>query len=305
MAAPAARAAESDPYWGWRSPPRESARAIDGAINRLLVRGLADVNAARITSCREAVALFTAPLKVTSEHFFRSAMRPWTMDRSPSDDRQREAFDDASVYRRAPLFPLGHFVPLDPTLQADGVLFGPDKIGHFFTNGLRSYHRFLAARAAGADVDAAELAAVRYGVDEENGWLGLGIDGVFSFADLHASLAGVRFYRALCEGDELTRADDGRWTFSPLFAMARWIDPCWDESFNPSAFAPSEADAVSGALLEVCPLLDDAVVQTRRQRYRTRGCHEGTSAVLDALILDGVAPSPVRWDIERACARQR
>jgi hypothetical protein len=299
-----AHAAEYDPYWGWRAPPRDAAVQINRSLNALLVRGLADVNARNPTTCREAARILTAPLVVTSEHFFRSEMRHWTMDRSPRNDRERALFDDVSIYRDTPLFPFGHFVPLDPTLQAGDVLFGPDKIGHFFTNGLRSWHSMLDRRAAGATDEEAFLEAMRYGVVEEKGWLGFGIDGVFSFADLHAMSAGVRFYSALCDeaAPTLQRGDDGRWSLSSLFRIEDHVDPCWDESFAPSAFTEREGDNVARALTDVCPLLGDDVVRARRARYAARGCHAGTKAALDRLVAAGDAPDPSRWDIAGVCA---
>lgn len=298
-----AHAAEYDPYWGWRAPPRDSTVQINRSLNALFVQGLADVNAARPTTCREAARILTAPLVVTSSHFFRSGMRHWTMDRSPRDERARKHFDEVSVYRDTPLFPFGHFVPLDPTLQADGVLFGPDKIGHFFTNGLRSWQRSLDARAAGATHEDALLEALRYGVVEEKGWLGFGIDGVFSFADLHAMAAGVRFFDALCDerAPQLQLGGDGRWSLASLFRIEEHVDPCWDESFTPNAFTEREGDNVARALLEVCPLLDDPAVIARRAEYSRRGCHAPTRAALDRLVATGEAPDPSRWDIARVC----
>ncbi len=296
-----AHAAESDPYWAWRKPPDDITRVMDRIVNHKLVRGLADVNARRPGSCREAAQILTAPLVVTSAHFFRSEMRRWPIDRSPRGLTDQALFDRVSVYRAAPLKPFGHWVPLDPTLLVDDVLTGPDKIGHFFTNGYRSWERATDAGAAGADDDGALRAALLYGVDEEKGWLGLGIDGVFSWADLHAASAGVRYFDALCKDAQLARGDDGRWSLARPFRFADWIDPCWDESFAHNAYADSEAEPVRVASLEVCPLLVDAAVQARRARYRARGCHQRTQAMFAAFVADGTAPDPAPWNIELLC----
>ncbi len=314
-----AAGAESDPYWAWRQPPDDATEGLDRAINRELVRGLADVNARRPATCREAARLLTAPLHITSDHFFRSAVRRWPVDRSPRRPIERtpwsdwpegkelaarprgSEFDRRSIYRSTPLFPFGHLVPLDPTLSVDGVLLGPDKIGHFFTNGFRSWERALDARAAGADVDEALRAALLYGVDEEKGWLGLGIDGIFSYADLHAASAGMRFFDALCGGG-LVHDDDGGWSLSGWFSLAAWVDPCWDESFATNAFADREAEAVQTATLEVCPLLKDPAVQARRSRYRARGCNAATASLLSSFVREGLAPSSAPWDVDNLCA---
>ena len=305
LVSPAAGAAESDPYWGWRSPPDDGTRSLDRSINLRLVRGLAVVNAERPSSCRDAARLLIGPLSVTADHFFRSEMRRWPMDRSPRTDADVARFQALSVYRDAPLFPFGHMVPLDPTLRVDDVLIGPDKIGHFFTNGYRSWERALQARQDGADDDGAFRAALLYGVDEELGWLGLGIDGVFSFADLHAASAGIRFFDNLCSHGGLVRHDDGRWSLERLFSFSAWVDPCWDESFNTNAFADREAAAVRAATFEVCPLLRAREVQDRRARYRARGCHEPTRALLTALVTDRLVPSPAAFDVDEICPGAR
>ena len=298
-----ARAAESDPYWAWRAPPKDATQVLDRTLNRKFAIGLAQLNKASTTTmtCRAAVHPLIGPLRVTSDHFFRSEMRRWPMDRSPRSFDDRADFDAHSIYRDAPLLPFGSFVPLDPSLLVDDVVIGPDKIGHFFTNGLRAWETAL------DDADG-YAAAMRYGVDEENGWLGKGIDGVFSYGDLNAAAAGVRFYAQLCDENApvLVRGDDGRWSLTRLFALADWVDPCWDESFNPSAFTDAEDAAVrAGIAREVCPLLDDRQVQARRKRYQARGCHARTQQVFHALIVDGVAPDPVSWNVETVCRASR
>ncbi|MDP2343587.1 MAG: hypothetical protein Q8O67_21690 [Deltaproteobacteria bacterium] len=305
-------AAESDPFWAWRHPPDDATRCVDRAINRGLVRGLALVNAQRPSTCQEAARLLTQPLSITSHHFFRSELRRWPMDRSPSTLGDAFSFgtgpvtefSEGSTYRNAPLFPFGHWVPLDPTLRVDDVLIGPDKIGHFFTNGLRSWDRALRRDDDDDDDDDDGLrAALLYGIEEEKGWLGFGIDGVFSFADLHAAAAGVRFFDSLCTGGGLQRHADGRWTLERPFTLASWVDPCWDESFQTNAFAEREAVPVRDAIRELCPLLDDNDVRARRERYRARSCHPRTTTLLAGFVQDGIAPDPARWDIEQICLR--
>lgn len=287
--------AESDPYYAWRSPPRDSTAALDRAINAGLTAGL---RGARARTCRDAAAALTAPLASTAQYYFVGPVRRWELDTVPRAD---ESFETTSVYRLAPLFPFGHVIPLDPTISAGGVWFGTDKLGHFFTNGLRAFDRYASARARGVDEAGAVRAAILLGVEEESGWLGLGVCGVFSYADIHANLSGLRFFRALCEEDELVEGESG-WTLTVPFRMARWVDPCWDESFAPSAFAPSEAAALDAALQEVCPLLEAPHVRGQRAAYRARGCSPFVEAELARLVAAGLAPDATRWSIDAACA---
>lgn len=290
--------AESDPYFAWRSPPRDSSAALDRAVNAALAIGLRDARAG--STCREAAAAMTAPLATTAQYFFVGPVRSWELDTVPRPGEEA-ALVASSVYREAPLFPFGHLIPLDPTISAGGVWFGTDKIGHFFTNGLRAFDRFAVVRTRGASEATAVREAISLGVDEENGWLGLGVCGVFSTADIHANLAGLRFYRALCDGGEL-RELDGRWQLTVPFRISRWVDPCWDESFAPSAFSPSEVPAIDAALPELCPLLETAPVRNQRAAYRRRGCAPAVATELSRLVAVGVAPDASRWSIDVVCA---
>jgi hypothetical protein len=296
-------AAESDPYFAWRAAPADSAAAVDRAVNAALRKGLQRTT--RSMTCREAAQTITAPLSTTAQYYFLGPVRRWRVDVVPRDAAGRAALAQVSVYRDAPLFPFGHAIPLDPTMNVDGVLVGTDKLGHFFNNGLRSYDRYREALTSRGDERAAWRAAALLGVEEEAGWLGMGVCGVFSFADIHANLAGLRFYRALCDEGELVLGEEHGWHLTTPFRIARFVDPCWDESFATSAFAPSEHAALDAALPAVCVLFESDAVRARRATYARRGCAREASAVLDALVAERAAPDPSRWSVDAVCGGQR
>ena len=198
------RAAETDPYYGWWVPPHDGTRALDDAINRLLTASIDDENARgdRASHRCEDVALhLEGRLAPTAGWFFLGLTRSWDVDVSPRSSREYvEEFGPLSVYTPARLFPFGKFVPVDPSVRVDDIVFGTDKIAHFFTNGARYYRRFLEEKAAGRSDDDAVDAAIAIGVGEEAGVLGQWASGIFSFADLQANLRGLFWYRSLCEG---------------------------------------------------------------------------------------------------------
>jgi hypothetical protein len=197
-------------------------------------------------------------------------------------------------------------MPLDPAVRVGDVLFGTDKIGHFFTNGLRYFDRYIEVRAAGGSEDEAVRAAVISGVVEESNTLGLGVSGIFSYADLQANDRGLRFFRELCEGDDrLLVEKDGRWSLRAPFAIERYVDPCWDESWNTNAFLPREGPAVLRGIEELCPHWTTAGVRERRMSYERMLCHSRSRPILDELRAAGLIPDPAEWAIDDVCRQKR
>lgn len=305
-AAPPARAAETDPFYAWFRPPADSTHQLDAVINDRLAFGLRELNRnprASELSCRDAAAGMIGPLQDTAMHFVWGGVRSWGISYAPgSSTEYANDMRAVSAYRYALLFPLGSLVPLDPAVRVGDVLFGTDKIGHFFTNGLRYFDRYLEARAAGGSEEEAVRAAVISGVVEESNLLGLGVSGIFSYGDLHANDRGFRFFRELCEGSEpdLTVVD-GRWILRRPFAIDRYVDPCWDESWSTSGFGPREGPAVRRAIEELCPEWANARVQERRAKYRQQMCHSRSRPILEELMRDGLIPDPTPWNIDAVC----
>jgi hypothetical protein len=80
------------------------------------------------------------------------------------------------------------------------------------------------------------------------------------------------------------------------------VNPCWDESYSPSAFTAMEAPAITRALEETCPRWQSRSVQSRRARYRAVGCHSRTHELTAALVAKGELPNPAEWSIDRVCS---
>lgn len=314
-----AHAAETDPYAAWLSPPKDGTAALNAAINDRLQRGLAMVNAAPRSSslsCAQAARGMVLPLATTALSYSISDMRRWDVDHVPRDDH---GADDGAVavrwqtYRYAPLWPFGWLAPLDPAVRVGDVLFGTDKLGHFFTNGPRYLERYQEVIDAGGDVDAAEAAAVARGVGQENGWLGMGVCGVFSYADLEANWRGLLFFRGLCTSPSPSQSSSsdvatprlvrraGAWVLTPDFDVAAVVDPCWDEAWATSAYAAPEQAPIRRALVELCPRWRRDDIAVRWRRYAEIGCPARPAVLLDALRARGAVPDPRPLAIERVC----
>ncbi len=287
--------AETDPYYGWMHPPRDGSAAMNAAINKALQDGLRDVNRNPPKTCSEAALAMTAPLSATAAWFWAGSVRFWRVDRSPRTRHEyQDRYSAESAYRYASLLPFGRFVPFDPTVRVGPVLFGTDKLGHFFTNGARYYQRFLAAKKAGATDEEAERRAILLGVDEENGMLGMAVSGIFSYADLETNYRGLEFYRGACDAGGLSRGADGKWTLAEPFDIARFVDPCWDEGFYASGFrAPAP---IKRAVSEMCSELHTRATERRRARYSTDRCAAENLAFLAGLAREKRIPPQLSLD---------
>lgn len=298
-------AAETDNYYAWRHFPRDSAAAFNEVLNRRLRETLSQTNASLFVgsmSCEDVGDTLAFPLVSTGFYFFIGPLDAWIPHVVPRSNT--EAFDrhrDLSLYRNS--FRLGQLMPPDPTGNLGGVHVGVDKIGHFLVNGRRYWVRYRQARAQGAHEDEALRAAIRFGVEQENGILGLFSSGVFSYADLEANYQGLRFFRSLCEGDAplLVESDDG-WELSAEVDIRDYVNPCWDETWAPSSFSPSMADGVREVLEEQCPRLSLPRVSALRRRYAERGCHSLSHRWLEELQEAGDVPDARPFAIEQVCS---
>jgi hypothetical protein len=299
LASAGAHANETDPWYAWLHPPRDGTDALNQAINERFARGLSF--ATDDMTCRQAAGRMTNPLRTAAFFFFASDLSTWGVDYAPRT--ASEYFEQTSTngsYRH-----VYGLMPLDPAMRSGDVLFGTDKLGHFFTNGLRQYDRYLDERAKGASEEAAVRRAVFDGIREEQTWLGLYPSGIFSFADLEANHQGLLFYRSLCEGPSpvLVRGASG-WKLARAFDIAQWVSPCWDEAYRSNYFSRT-GNAAQRGLREMCSDLAQPAVRERLAAYRARGCNSASLRIVDELVQQGELPDPSPWSISRVCAEGR
>lgn len=306
-----AAANETDPWYAWVHPPRDGTEALNRAINERFEYGLSFTNGDM--TCRQAAARMTNSMRTAAFFFFLGDLSTWKVDYSPRT--ASEYFNSSSTngaYRH-----IYGLMPLDPAMRSGDILFGTDKLGHFFTNGLRHYDTYVEARKEGADDDEAMRRAIEDGIREEKTWLGLYPSGIFSFADLEANYQGLRFFRELCDGDSPAlilvddKADDKagkdgekKWTLRTPFDIQRYVSPCWDEAYRPNYFGRA-ANAAKRGLREMCSELARPDVHQRLSAYRARGCDSASTHIVDALVRAGELPDPSPWSFARICADGR
>lgn len=153
------------------------------------------------------------------------------------------------------------------TMQAYGVYFGVDKIGHFFNQGFEYDDIYRDAIRNRQSETSAVNAAIASGVKAENGIFGRVVDGVYSNADLAANFAGFYFYqnlfREISINSEslppmLERNAAGNFVLSPhtknkaQMLLAPYISQHFNEAFTPSVLERPMRAVVRGEIKDRC-----------------------------------------------------
>jgi len=157
-----------------------------------------------------------------------------------------------SIYAGAPFWAtrVGFLFGVGRTIKLSGSLTGSDKLGHFFSQGLKYYRSHLEGWSE-------ERIAGRGRFNER--WLfGQWTTSVYSNADLVANWEGYRFYRSLFEDGivpgkgPLVRFRNGRAEIARPFAWSDHVNDYWDEALNPSHWGASLEKALRPKLAALC-----------------------------------------------------
>ena len=175
----------------------------------------------------------------------RFAMRSAEVEKLPQFRRQ-------SIFAGAPLRAtrVNFVFGVGRTIRLGGSLLGSDKLGHFFSQGLKYWRSH---RAGWSD----ERVAGRGRFNER--WIfGQLTTSVYSNADLVANWEGYLFYRGLFEDGvvagkpALVRFENGRATLQRPFTWTDHVNDYWDEALNPSHWSPTLARALRPRLERLC-----------------------------------------------------
>lgn len=230
---------ETDQFLAWGVELQDSTDIINGYMNRQIQKVLDERNTAIEPTCDcpsivEGIydEVFKGRLTAHLADFLEGAE---DVDVYPPRTVSRAKYQQMSIYRGV-TFP--YALPMSRTLRMGDIYFGEDKFGHFFAFGRRYYNRYLWYVKNGFDEDTAVEKVVRWGVMSENTLVGKGVDGIFSHADLEANYQGLLLARDLCEGERayLKQVTPGQWVLSENVDLMKYINPYFDEAYNPSHF---------------------------------------------------------------------
>ncbi len=137
------------------------------------------------------------------------------------------------------VLPLGK-IALGRVVRVGAYDIGVDKLAHFWSAGYQYFaHAYLRPRQP--DVSK----ALELGRWMEAGLFGYTVTGVYSYADLSANFAGMRFWNHVLSehedplGEELgpyVACRDGHWVSLKAPVWSDYMDISWDEAVNCSAF---------------------------------------------------------------------
>lgn len=303
VAAPA-RALETDQYWAWSRPLKDSGAALNAKFDAELDAVLEEVNrrGAQRFSCDDVAGRLVQRFRL----FLMHPLEVWAtnsplVDRAPASGEEDE-YARTHLYHGTGFWDPALWLPPSPTIEVAGVRFGTDKLSHFVSEGWMYYRWYRAAREDGRSIEDAEYDAIGRGIHWEMSVLGMTSSGILSPADLEANDGGLRYFRDLCEGESpaLVRSD-GKWIATRPTAFERYVSPAWDESWNPPVYRAFRWERVAPILSRYCGELDDPRVRERRRRYAAWGRATPTSAVLQNWVAAGRLADPRFFSIESVC----
>lgn len=299
LAAPA-RGYESDQYSHRLDPIEDALPVLDRAVNDALVRVAARYRGApdRLRFAGEVWSELGGLYWV--DRIERFAVRAPEIEKLPQRRRQ-------SIYGDAPIWAtrVNYLFGVGRTFRLAGTLVGSDKLGHFFSQGLKYYRSHRAGWS--------ESRVAGRGRFNERWIFGQATTSNYSNADLVANWEGYRFYRSLFEGGivpgrgPIVSFRDGRAELARPFSWTDHVNDFWDEALNPSFVSPALARYLERRLPELCDEYADAPQSLRpaheaelRERYRGLGLRENLRFRLDRVCEEryasgaapGAAPAP-------------
>jgi hypothetical protein len=182
---------------------------------------------------------------------------------------------------------LVRFFPMGRNLRVGDVYLGADKLAHFFSTGLRYHDVYRKALKKGLSTTEAYAKAIDYGVRLEKTILGYWPIGIFSFGDLEANFQGLLFNENFCRGEVpyLTKDQEG-WKLQRKIDLQNYINPYYDETFNPSYFMNSKWRKIKGNFSEICSIFDKPVVAERMKLYQSQAKPSFSVNYLEQKMLD-------------------
>ena len=236
---------ETDQYSNRLAPIADAAPALDREVDR----ALAEVAAAwrgpedRWRFARKIYWRLGGIYWV--DHIERFAAKSPEVERLPQW-RHRSIFAEAPMYASR----VNWFFGVGATFRLAGSLVGSDKLGHFFSQGIKYYGSHL----LGWD----DRHVYGRGRFNERWLFGQLTTSVYSNADLVANYEGYRFYRSLFEAGivpgkgPIVAFRDGRATIERPFRWADHVNDYWDEAAYPSHISPGLESYLLTALPAFC-----------------------------------------------------
>ncbi|MCX7591221.1 MAG: hypothetical protein N2255_06285 [Kiritimatiellae bacterium] len=296
-------ALESDQYYAWGYPLEDSTDVLNAKFNLEIKLALDEIN--RLTTRRNTDCdAMARAVRGRLQFLIFQPVELWALNtpllsRFPATHEENLIYRRTNLYHRRGLLDPSGWIPNVPTIEVNGIRFGPDKLSHSVSSGWRYYRRYLRKLRQGATPEEAEKAAIDHGILGERGILGCLTTGVLSLADLEADYQGMKFYQSLCSGENpILEYRNGYWRQRRLFDIRQHVTPEWDESYQVPIFTPKRWRRVKPVLERYRERLALPGVTAQRNRYRALDSQTATERMLAQLVAQGKLPDPRTFSLE-------
>jgi hypothetical protein len=234
---------ETDNFLTWGIELKDSSSDINTYINNNIQSTLNDLNEKKKSyECervrKKVVMNFRGFITHPMEHWIEETLGEEKVFPSEEHYTDREYFM-MSIYGTEK-FDVSKYFSLARNININGVYLGTDKLSHWMSTGERYYVIFTRALNRLKNTNEAFKKAIRYGIFLDRYILGGITSGVFSYADLEANFQGLLFNRNFCRAGadkNIIALKDGKWFLQNKVDVRDYVNPNFDETFNPSLFS--------------------------------------------------------------------
>jgi len=299
---------EVDHYLSWGQTLVDATPILNSKINEIINTTVQSL--AKDCSCEEAASKVLSGFGVSlNSHFEKWIKGTDKVDKfMPNIDLAlRESIFSLHKTQWALIERNFFSIQLDEIVNVGGVYIGLDKLSHFTGSGFLYYQAYRVAKKAGNKKPINQ--AIKIGITGEKTVIGRMATGVFSYGDMEANFQGLLFGLDMCEGKDpfLKYSSDG-WQFSRPFDIRSYVNPNWDESYNPSFYFDGlnlmlmpKSTAALNNLPNFCESYRSSYVQKLFHYYDSIQSKSESFIHLDSLISIKELPDPSLFNIKNIC----
>ncbi|MSQ98823.1 MAG: hypothetical protein EXR85_05960 [Xanthomonadales bacterium] len=237
---------ETDQFSHRQEPISDSTVVLDAKVNATLADIVRDWHGSR-NDWKFVMAVFHR----LGGYYWVDKIEEWASE-SPDIQRLQTSRWD-SIYHSHPLWAsrVAGLFGVGSTIKLNNQFIGSDKLGHFFSQGKKFYHRY--------ELTHDEALAAERSAYTERAIFGQMTTGVYSNADLVANYEGCRFYRSLFEDNiipgkpAILAWQDDHWIIQRPFTFADHVNAYWDEALNISHYDKLLYPYMKTRLMTFCP----------------------------------------------------
>ncbi|MFN8369608.1 MAG: hypothetical protein U0T83_03175 [Bacteriovoracaceae bacterium] len=308
-------ALETDQYLMWDFSIKDSTVGVNNYFNYQIEKGVERLNGMKnyqSLSCDKATEVivkeFLRNNTLTEDQIEIDLKDNNEVELFPNPHNRRE-LRDLSIYKEfTSFFSKDKIFPVAPNIRVNNIDIGTDKLGHFISLGLNYYYTYRAAlNNRNETTNDAFIAAIEYGIFTEKTYYGYLTSGVFSYADLEANFQGLIFILNICgpfNGYIKFNQALGKWVKNAKFDIKPYVNPNWNEVYNPSHYSDKPWKKVSKVLSEkkYCERLYSNKINTFFEELKLRDEMSFSKNYLDHKIASGELNDNQLHSIQNFCA---